>query len=326
MALINIAAGCILMQYLAELSREHPAMAVEELEQVLSAESDRYEIHASDHDAGGRNLVWFETDATVPFDRLAMTFRVLSIVATASSWSEIEARDGLEQSFCVRSCSDELPKDELERTLGGRIAERTGAPVDLDAPAVWFGVYTIDRRVILAREEVRIPRGSFENRRSHHRPFSAPVSLHPELARSLVNLSGVGTGGTVLDPFCGTGGILLEAALMGCDPVGTDMSKEMVEGARENLDAFDVDGRLEQADAREALDRFGAVDTVVTDLPYGHASLSEGSIPELVEGFVADDRVGTCVFVSDKSSLCGWEPVFSIYVHKSLSRHIYRRE
>jgi tRNA (guanine10-N2)-dimethyltransferase len=63
---------------------------------------------------------------------------------------------------------------------------------------------------------------------------------------------------TVLDPFCGTGVILQEAALMGYEVYGTDLSERMVEYSEANLQwlrrTFDVhfDSTLHAADAQNA--------------------------------------------------------------------------
>ncbi len=60
---------------------------------------------------------------------------------------------------------------------------------------------------------------------------------------------------TVLDPFCGTGVILQEAALMGYGAYGTDISEKMVRYSRDNMNwlfekfAIHADVRYETADA-----------------------------------------------------------------------------
>jgi SAM-dependent methyltransferase len=60
---------------------------------------------------------------------------------------------------------------------------------------------------------------------------------------------------TVLDPFCGTGVILQEAALMGYSVYGTDVSEKMVRFSRDNLNwahdkfKFRAEWQLEIADA-----------------------------------------------------------------------------
>ena len=61
--------------------------------------------------------------------------------------------------------------------------------------------------------------------------------LPPKLAQILINLCGdLPQGARVLDPFCGTGVVLQEAALMGYTPYGTDINERMVEYSRKNLD------------------------------------------------------------------------------------------
>jgi len=47
--------------------------------------------------------------------------------------------------------------------------------------------------------------------------------FYPQLAKSLFNLSGVPTNSWVLDPFCGSGTVLLEAQLNGLHAAGIDM-------------------------------------------------------------------------------------------------------
>lgn len=61
--------------------------------------------------------------------------------------------------------------------------------------------------------------------------------LPPKLAQILINLCGdLPEHSRLLDPFCGTGVVLQEAALMGYVPYGTDVSERMVEYSRKNLE------------------------------------------------------------------------------------------
>ena len=109
--------------------------------------------------------------------------------------------------------------------------------------------------------------GGFESRKSHLRPFPHPSSLHPKLARAFVNISGVKDGETLLDPFCGTGGFLIEAGLMGVDVVGYDISKNMVKGCISNLKYFKIKNYIIKK--KNALQIQNKFDYVVTDFPYG---------------------------------------------------------
>jgi len=66
--------------------------------------------------------------------------------------------------------------------------------------------------------------------------------LPPKLAQTMINLSGlqnlkskIQNLPVILDPFCGTGVILQEAALMGYSVYGTDLSEKMIRYSRDNL-------------------------------------------------------------------------------------------
>lgn len=61
--------------------------------------------------------------------------------------------------------------------------------------------------------------------------------LPPKLAQILINLCGrLPQGARLLDPFCGTGVVLQEGALMGYVPYGTDLSERMVKYTEKNLE------------------------------------------------------------------------------------------
>ncbi|MBC7943428.1 hypothetical protein H7X68_02945 [Candidatus Saccharibacteria bacterium] len=59
--------------------------------------------------------------------------------------------------------------------------------------------------------------------------------LPPKLAQIMINLAHPPAGTRILDPFCGTGVILQEAALQSYGVYGSDLSEKMVRYSRENL-------------------------------------------------------------------------------------------
>jgi tRNA (guanine10-N2)-dimethyltransferase len=60
--------------------------------------------------------------------------------------------------------------------------------------------------------------------------------LPPKLAQILINLSGVKFDNILLDPFCGSGTIITEAALMGFQNlVGCDISEKAVDNTKQNV-------------------------------------------------------------------------------------------
>lgn len=77
-------------------------------------------------------------------------------------------------------------------------------------------------------------------RRDRDKPVRDPLvgMLPPKLAQTLINLSGANPNQTILDPFCGTGTVLMEAFAMGINSYGSDISPEMIEATRLNMDWF----------------------------------------------------------------------------------------
>lgn len=84
--------------------------------------------------------------------------------------------------------------------------------------------------------------------------------LPPKLAQIMINLAvgpNTGTRQRILDPFCGTGVLLQEAALMGNSVYGTDLSEKMIRFSRDNLNwlqdtyKLDIDWYLHEGDAMD---------------------------------------------------------------------------
>ncbi|MEM3675783.1 MAG: N-6 DNA methylase, partial [Thermoplasmataceae archaeon] len=134
----------------------------------------------------------------------------------------------------------------------------------------------------LARRSYLNSNSSLDSRRAPLRPFFSPVSLHPKIARLMVNLARVKNGDVVFDPFCGTGGILIEAGFMGMRVIGNDVSLQMYSGARLNLKYYHIrDAMFFNKDFVNLQPEFKA-DSIVTDLPYGRNShLSASSVSKL---------------------------------------------
>ena len=263
------------MRILIELSGEHPTLP--RAEALAALESERVEVRAASWTSKVLRL-----DAAGPVERAARRLGLAHVVLEElASGTLDEIRDfarGLDlrgQTFRVRSrgLGVRLGAHEIEGALGADLG-RTGK-VDLTAP-------TLDLRLLVGQECVLgrvlhlVERSGFESRKVARRSFSLPISLHPKLARALVNLSRVPTGGTVLDPFCGTGGILLEAHRIGLRGIGADAEQRMVRGARTSLHALHATADLVVADAGRGPWSPGTLDGIATDPPYGRAASTRG--------------------------------------------------
>ena len=291
--------------------------------------------------------------------QLAFTHRASELVGTCeptvdSAVATLEAA-GIDRtgSVAVRAVdvrsTTEIDTQRAERELGAVLVDR-GFAVDLDDPDHELRVlFAAGEQDATDASEVSDPdEGTcalgwlaatsirdYGERTPMDRPFAQPGSMDPMEARALVNIAGAREGRLLVDPMCGTGGVLIEGGLVGADVLGTDAQWKMVRGARENLDAFldpAHESALARADATHLPVRDGAADAVVFDAPYGRQSKIEGELDAVVAGALTEaQRIAPrAVVVADRSWAdaaegAGWtvESRFERRVHRSLVRHIH---
>jgi tRNA G10 N-methylase Trm11 len=103
-----------------------------------------------------------------------------------------------------------------------------------------LAVFT-DKNLYIARTMV-IYDSVLQQYRDESRPYiSKEISTSPKICRTLLNLAGARAGDTVLDPFCGTGTLLMEAAMLGMKVIGIDIDGDQVQGTKTNLTWFGRD-------------------------------------------------------------------------------------
>lgn len=164
---------------------------------------------------------------------------------------------------------------KIKKSIGNIISSNN--EIDLDKPdheilALISGKLAVGRIIYEQNKE------DLRSREVKNRPFFSPVSLKPKYARAMINLARVKEGDRIHDPFCGTGGILMEGSLMGFDMSGGDIDEDMVQGCIINLDKFDCDAVVIKGDVSKTVPE--NIDAVVTDPPYGRASTTSGEEKE----------------------------------------------
>lgn len=179
------------------------------------------------------------------------------------------------KTFSVRS---ELLDNKVCGDLGGLIKEKVRARVSLEDPDRVFQVEQLDDgRYLLGLSSGGIKEFSWRTRRPRARRFFLPSAIYPKLARLLVNLSRVKEGDYFLDPFCGTGSLLIESSVMGIKTIGFDLTRWIAKGARLNLQGFSLDFEsIIRADSTHQFLPLTGVDAIATDVPYGRASSTKG--------------------------------------------------
>lgn len=213
---------------------------------------------------------------------------------------------------------DGVGVDTLE--IADEIYERQKKEVSLEGYEHHYVVFFLGNRYYFC-EEVYVNDDTGEGRRAHQREHNHPTSMHPLLAKAMINISGKES---FLDPFCGSGGILIEGARMGMLVYGADISEEMIKRAEQNLTAL---GLVAQLSVQDALTIESNYDAIITDLPYGKNSIKTQE--HLYTLFLDRAKhISSQMVIGCKQGSIqdfrGWEVKqrFLIYTHKSLTREI----
>ncbi len=109
-------------------------------------------------------------------------------------------------------------------------------------------------------------------RRAPMRPYFTPISMDPQFAAFLVNMGYFSKGSRLLDPFCGSGGILIEAGLKGFHVSGIDILPQMAMGATVNLKFYGIKNFSIQKEDFLKMEKYEKYDGIITDFPYGRNS------------------------------------------------------
>jgi tRNA (guanine10-N2)-dimethyltransferase len=197
------------------------------------------------------------------------------------------------ESFAVRSerlggVMKEIARTSIEREVGSLIKNNVPRlTVRLSKPDITFLCILYENSLLFGIITHAKPPGPISLRRPRKRPVFHPSTMPPKIARCMVNLSRAHPGKPFADPFCGVGGIIIEAALVGCDVLAIDASDRMLRGVRRNVKHFGLDSMgMLIGDAR--MMPFHGLDAVATDPPYGRDSSTRGlNVNDLMKDFLA---------------------------------------
>lgn len=302
------------------LSGEHTSLAVAELEELFGIKTKKDEririakVNFSDDKivSLGKRLAYAKFGARLIFSCKLME---LEKKLSAVSWSK----------YCKKDYKVNLiAKHEKSAGYYGGIIWRK-----LHNPKVNLSNPKTDIRIVLTNSKAYVGILLWENtenfghRKAHKRPGFLPTSVHPKLARASVNLLG-NKATKILDPFCGTGGFLIEAGLMGLKAYGTDIDEKALKACKANLDYFKINCKVIKKDAL----KLGKTKYLVTDIPYGKSARASIPVSDLKDEFfkvLKKNLTGKAVVILDskmKIPELKIKKMFSYYIHKSMTKKI----
>ncbi len=276
------------MKFLFLLSGLHPELPLAELKAVLSIKT-RFKVVKKDKRVVIIEIKQKEVIKNL-LERLTLTYGVFEFLGCCKINDLLKTVKQLKYDFNipfrirVHSLGFKKDSKELEKKIANiiwkKIKECGKKPkVDLENPKTSFEAFLTENKAYFGVKIAELDRKQFFKRSPKKRPFIRPVTMDPRIARVMVNLARTKKGEKILDPFCGTGGILIEAGLIGMKIYGVDLDLEMVNGCKKNLNYFGIKGKIIQGDARE-LDKIfkeNYFDGIITDPPYGIAASLKGS-------------------------------------------------
>ncbi|MEE3234579.1 MAG: THUMP domain-containing protein [Candidatus Latescibacterota bacterium] len=186
----------------------------------------------------------------------------LSLLNTAKSFRVTTQRTG----------KHDFKSTDVERRAGAALWRKYGTSVDLKNHEIDIHVNIFEHVCFVG---IPLHKKPLSNR--FRRQFQPRIALKASIAHALLALGKIEptTKSAVLDPFCGSGTILFEAAHYSSKLAlyGSDIDPHVVAGAQMNAEGMNLTNNIQfvQGDARELntvfpLQRF---DHIVTNPPYG---------------------------------------------------------
>lgn len=258
-------------------------------------------------------------------ERIAFSKRIGIIIDIADFPIKLEAGS----SYAIREVRDSAKESVIQE-----VAKNIIGKVNLTDPKRVFYIYNRNEYVLITEMISEKPQSKIIDQRYKTRPMNHPSSISPLLARGMINITGAKEGDLIVDPFAGTGTILIEAMRMGLKAKGIDKNLKMVNGGNDNLTHFSFNRNIIQGDFSKMGD-FKNAYAIVTDPPYGRGSkIFSDSRKALYKSFFSqlstmrDTRAVFCLpseeLLEEASMYLDLTVVQRIRVHSSLTRIVVK--
>ncbi len=215
---------------------------------------------------------------------------------------------------CERIGKHDFTSINVQRVAGQALVDKYRKKVDLKNPETIVRVDVIHDLCIIG---IQITRKSLRIR--YPKVFHHYSALNPIIAYAMLRLANVKPGDKILDAFCGSGTIIIEAAQVweNLDLLGIDISPKSVEGAWKNSEAAGVKDKVkflvgDSTKLKNFLPENWKFDKVISNLPFGIRSSRLKIIPKIYQDFLNSIKP----FLKENSIIC------LLTIHKNLLENI----
>ncbi|XP_061845114.1 THUMP domain-containing protein 2 isoform X1 [Colius striatus] len=187
-----------------------------------------------------------------------------------SSEGEQTANEQLSFSFrvscrCSGAIAKKLTSQEIGRAVGVALMKQFGWRADLRDPDLEIFVHLNDIHSVVGIPLLRLPLAN--------REYIKTAGLRSTIAWAMASVAEISAGAFVLDPMCGLGTILLEAAKEWPEACywGADISDSQLEGADVNIRTAGLMDKIEllRASVKALPLPSESFDAVISDIPFG---------------------------------------------------------
>ncbi|XP_029377179.1 THUMP domain-containing protein 2 [Echeneis naucrates] len=166
---------------------------------------------------------------------------------------------------CTGSLARYFSPQEVSKVIGVGLARSLGWKADLKNPQLEVNVYLSDDHCLMGIPLTRLPLAN--------RSYIRTTGLRSTLAWAMASLAQIQPGFCVVDPMCGVGTILIEAAQehkAACF-LGMDVDDRQLQRASENIEFAELGCRIHLLKASSMVLPLAnaSVDAVICDLPFG---------------------------------------------------------
>lgn len=166
---------------------------------------------------------------------------------------------------CNGTLTQYFSTQDVSKVLGSGLTRLLGWRVDLRNPQLEVNVNLTDDHCLLGIPLTKLPLAN--------RTYIKTTGLRSTVAWAMASLAQIQPGSCVLDPMCGVGTILIEAAQEHQDAyfLGKDIDDGQLLKAKGNIAYADLEDRIQllKASSMELPLKSASVDAVVCDLPFG---------------------------------------------------------
>ncbi|XP_023072054.1 THUMP domain-containing protein 2 isoform X5 [Piliocolobus tephrosceles] len=184
---------------------------------------------------------------------------------TCSDLNMLKKLKSAERLFLLIKKQFPLISSELGKVIGIAIMKHFGWKADLRNPKLEIFIHLNDVYSVVGIPVFRVPLAS--------RAYIKTAGLRSTIAWAMASLADIKAGAFVLDPMCGLGTILLEAAKEWPDVyyVGADVSDSQLLGTWDNLKAAGLEDKIEllKVSVIELPLPSESVDIIISDIPFG---------------------------------------------------------